>query len=132
MFHFFSLSPRPPAVSSVKASPVRTAPLPALHPPFLCLHPKAQLSAGPTTDAAQHSRKATGSAAADEGWDFPELLVTSEALAAEMLSQSIIENADGRQQGGGEQAAGYTRSSSMPPPPPPDFRLDEGDIGHYR
>ncbi|CAM9316812.1 unnamed protein product [Laminaria digitata] len=103
---------------------------------------QAQLSAGPTADASQHSRKAGGGGSTadnEEGWDFPELLVTSEALAAEMLSQSIIENAGGggrQQQGGGggdERGAGggYTRSSSVLPPPP-EFRLDAGDIGHHR
>ena len=95
---------------------------------------KAQLSAGPSTDASQHSRKAAGSSTSgNDGWEFSELLVTSEALAAEMMSQSMmVESAAGGRQSGGEKDVRYTRSSSMPVPPPPEFRLDAGDIGHHR
>lgn len=114
---------------------------------------KAKLTAGPPVGAFQDSWKSpvVGSAANvdddNSGWKFPELLVTSEALAAEMLSESMTISASssahvdqygdssrGGGGGGGGGAAGrrYKRSSAMPTPPPPEFRLSTGDINRHR
>lgn len=62
---------------------------------------------------------------ANSGWEFPDLLATSEALAAEMLSESAAAAA---------AAVGgcYKRSSAMPVPPPPEFWLSVGDVDRHR
>lgn len=66
----------------------------------------------------------------NDGWDFPDPLVTSQALAAEMLSNSIHALQEGGVQ---EGRGGFTRaSSSMPIPPPPEFDVSARDIVRHR
>ncbi|CAM9328286.1 unnamed protein product [Hapterophycus canaliculatus] len=109
---------------------------------------EAKLIAGPPASATPASWKHNAAAEVcerndDEGgsWEFPDLLVTSEALAAEMLSESLVApamvssagsgGASGEMRGGSTGARGdgyYRRFSGMPIPPPPEFRLSAGDI----
>ncbi|CAN0008939.1 unnamed protein product [Ectocarpus sp. 6 AP-2014] len=112
---------------------------------------EAKLSAGPLAGISQESWKpiADGGSSANEnndyggddgGWEFPDLLVTSEALAAEMLAESsagrttIGTSSSGTHgSGGGEGGDGqYTRHSAAPPPPPPEFQLSAEDVDQYR
>ncbi|CAM9441986.1 unnamed protein product, partial [Ectocarpus sp. 8 AP-2014] len=112
---------------------------------------EAKLSAGPLAGTSQEAWKpiTDGGSSANEnnddggddgGWEFPDLLVTSEALAAEMLAESFagrttmgagISGTHGS--GGGEGGGGqYTRYSAAPLPPPPEFQLSAEDVDQYR
>lgn len=77
------------------------------------------------------SRKASpNSCTLNDGWDFPDPLVTSQALAAEMLSKSMNYLQEyGTQEGGG---GGFTRAANMPTPPPPEFQVSARDIVRHR
>ncbi|CAM9368319.1 unnamed protein product [Ectocarpus fasciculatus] len=112
---------------------------------------EAKLSAGPPADPSQESWKPIADERSsandnnddgedDGGWEFPDLLVTSEALAAEMLEESFVArttmgagssriHGSGGGEGGGGQ---YTRHSAAAPPPPPEFHLSAEDIDQYR
>lgn len=139
--------------ASPRFTPARPAPVLSL---------KAKLtSAGASHDSWKSSSTPGRSVDDDDNaggsWEFPDLLATSEALAAEMLSESMATVSaassagvfgyggaavvDG---GGGSSAVGagaggraavggfYTRSSSMPVPPPPEFHLSAGDVDRHR
>ncbi|CAM9375864.1 unnamed protein product [Ectocarpus sp. 12 AP-2014] len=112
---------------------------------------EAKLCAGPLAGTSQESWKpiAYGGSSAndnnddggdDGGWEFPDLLVTSEALAAEMLAESSAgrttmgTGSSGTHESGGVEGGGgqYTRHSSAPPPPPPEFQLSAEDVDQYR
>lgn len=111
---------------------------------------KAKLTAGPPAGVSQDSWKSPAQdssadiAGDSRGWEFPDLLVTSEALAAEMLSESTMMTSSGSRHigphgessraggvaGGGEGQ--YHRLSAMPIPPPPEFSLSTEDVDQHR
>lgn len=134
--------------------PTRSSPL---HPPGFSL--KAKLTAAPPAGASHDSwkssvpRPSTTTVNNDDdnsSWEFPDLLVTSEALAAEMLAESMATASattsggtfrlggttmhGGSSAGGGSTVGGghYKRWSSTPVPPPPEFSLAAGDVDLYR
>ena len=139
--------PTKPTAATHHSARLRSPP-----PPFFL---QAKLTAGPPAGASDDSWKpspSSGPAAGDDGsWEFPDLLATSEALAAEMLSESMATDTSaktlgfvGTAHGGSSSAAGaggraavggfynYKRSSSMPVPPPPEFRLSVEDVDRHR
>eukprot|EP00903_Cladosiphon_okamuranus_P011978 g11249.t1 len=113
---------------------------------------EAKLTAGPPAGASHVSWKSStakepsSANGEDSTWEFPNLLSTSEELAAEMLSESMaMASAAARAgtfrlgvatmhcgSGAGVGGGYYRRSSSMPVPPPPEFSLAAGDVDLHR
>lgn len=88
------------------------------------------MAAGPRPNVSQDSWQSANPGAEDDGWKFPDPLVTSRALAVKMLAESTgAAMVEGVKDG---PDAISKRFCSGLLPPPPAFCLSAGDVHRQR